>query len=165
MFVLGIDPGLSVTGYAVLEDRAANPRAVAAGVIRTDAINTIGERLRVLYDDLSALIAEFEPQETAVEEVFVNRNLQTASSVGRASGVAILAAARAGCSVHEYTPTAVKLAVAGDGRAAKDRVAVVVARRLGLPAPPRVADAADALAVALCHLQSAGMRRAVERAT
>ncbi len=165
MFVLGIDPGLSVTGYAIVEDRPPGARAVAAGVIRTDAINTLAERLSVLYDDLTALIAEFEPQEAAVEEVFVNRNLQTATGVGRAAGVAILAAAKAGCSVHEYTPTAIKLAVAGDGRAAKDRVAVVVARRLGLEAPPRVADAADALAVALCHVQSSGLRRAVERAT
>ncbi len=164
MFVLGIDPGLSVTGYAILEESTYRPRAVAAGVIRTESLNTTAQRLEVLYDDLAALIAEFEPQEAAVEEVFVNRNLQTATGVGRAAGVAMLAAAKAGCSVHEYTPTAVKLAVAGDGRAAKDRLAEVVARRLGLTAPPKVADAADALAVALCHVQSSGLRRAVERA-
>ncbi len=163
MFVLGIDPGLALTGYAIIEDRPARPRAVAAGVIRTDADRSTAERLVELYDDLSALVAEFAPGEAAIEEVFVNRNLQTATGVGRAAGVAMLAAARAGCRVFEYTPTAVKMAVAGDGAADKAGVASVVARRLGLDAPPAPADAADALAVALCHVQSSGLRRAVER--
>ncbi len=163
MFVLGIDPGLAVTGYAILEDRSARPRAVAAGVIRTDAHRSTADRLAELYEDLAGLIVEFAPGEAAIEEVFVNRNLQTATSVGRAAGVAMLAAARGGCRVFEYTPTAVKMAVAGDGAADKAGVASVVARRLGLPAAPAPADAADALAVALCHLQSSGLRRAVER--
>jgi crossover junction endodeoxyribonuclease RuvC len=96
--------------------------------------------------------------------VFVNRNLQTATSVARASGVAMLAAARAGVAVFEYTPSAVKMAVTGYGDATKDQVQVMVARRLGLAGSPTPADAADALAVALCHLQSVGLRRAVEGA-
>ena len=163
MFVLGIDPGLSVTGYAVLSDEA-RPRAVAAGAIRTDRGDPIEARLAELFRDVEQLIVEFEPAEMAIEQVFVNRNLQTATSVGRASGVILLAGARAGLPVHEYTPTAVKMAVAGAGDAAKTQVQTVVARRLGLGKAPRPADAADALAIALCHLQSSSLRRAVERA-
>jgi len=157
MFVLGIDPGLSLTGYGIVE--AGRPlRAVAAGVVRTNPEAPISDRLAELFDDLSAVIAEFRPEEAAIEEVFVNRNLQTAMSVGRASGVAILAAARAGLRVTEYTPSAVKLAVTGYGDAAKEQVQTMVARRLGLPTAPSPADAADALAVALCHLQATGLR-------
>jgi crossover junction endodeoxyribonuclease RuvC len=124
----------------------------------------MASRLRELYDDLEGVVAQFAPEEVAIEEVFVNRNLQTATSVARASGVAMLAAARAGLAVFEYTPSAVKMAVAGYGDATKDQVQVMVARRLGLAGAPSPADAADALAVALCHLQSATLRRAVEGA-
>jgi crossover junction endodeoxyribonuclease RuvC len=113
-----------------------------------------------LSNDLDDVIAEYEPDEAAIEQVFVNRNLQTATQVGRASGVAILAAARAGLRVHEYTPSAVKMAVTGVGDAPKDQVQAMIARRLGLPEAPRPADAADALAVALCHIQSSGIRLA-----
>lgn len=157
MFVLGIDPGLSLTGYGIVD--AGRPvRAVAAGVVRTDPRAPIAERLNELFDDLGAMIAEYHPTEAAIEEVFVNRNLQTVTSVGRASGVAILAVARAGLRITEYTPSAVKLAVTGYGGAAKEQVQAMVARRLGLTAAPDPADAADALAVALCHLQAVGMR-------
>jgi crossover junction endodeoxyribonuclease RuvC len=163
MFVLGIDPGLSVTGYAVLT-AGARPRAVAAGALRTDPGDPVPLRLAELFGDVEELIAEFSPQEVAIEQVFVNRNLQTATSVGRASGVILLAAQRAGLPVHEYTPTAVKMAVAGVGNADKAQVQQVVARRLGLDTAPKPADAADALAIALCHVQSSSLRRAVERA-
>ena len=139
-------------------------RAVAAGVIRTEPSWPLTARLSELYADLESLITEYRPGEAAIEEVFVNRNLQTATAVGRASGVAILAAARAGIPVHEYTPSAVKLAVAGYGDAAKSQVQAMVARRLGLQAAPGPADAADALAVALCHIQGAGLRRAIQGA-
>jgi crossover junction endodeoxyribonuclease RuvC len=164
MFVLGIDPGLSRTGYGVIEASGTTIRAVAAGVISTAPGDTVASRLRELYDDLEGVVAQFAPEEVAIEEVFVNRNLQTATSVARASGVAMLAAARAGLAVFEYTPSAVKMAVAGYGDATKDQVQAMVARRLGLAGAPSPADAADALAVALCHLQSATLRRAVEGA-
>ncbi len=164
MFVLGIDPGLSRTGYAVVESASGRPRATAAGVIRTDPARPIGERLAELYADLESVIADHRPDEAAIEEVFVNRNLQTATAVGRASGVAILALARGGIAVSEYTPSAVKLAVAGYGDAPKAQVQAMVARRLGLSAAPGPADAADALAVALCHLQGMGLRRAISEA-
>ena len=165
MYVLGIDPGLSVTGYAVVEQVGGRPRAVAAGALRTAAGEPITTRLLELHDDLGRLIAQYRPSEVAVEQVFVNRNLQTATSVGRASGVILLAAAEAGLPVTEYTPSAVKMAVCGAGDAGKAQVQAVVAMRLGLEAAPAPADAADALAIALCHLQASPLRRAVERAT
>jgi crossover junction endodeoxyribonuclease RuvC len=161
VFVLGIDPGLSVTGYGVIVSRGERVQAVAAGALRTSPGSPDAARLAELFADLERLVAEYRPDEVAVEQVFVNRNLQTATAVGRASGVILLAAARAGLLVFEYTPSAVKLAVTGSGDAAKDRVQALVARRLGLGAAPQPADAADALAVALCHLQSSGLRRAV----
>ena len=164
MFVLGIDPGLSATGYGLVEARGIRLRAVAAGAIRTSPASGDAARLAELFADLEALFAEYHPDEMAVEQVFVNRNLQTATQVGRAVGVTLLAAARAGVPVFEYTPSAVKMAVTGSGDAAKDRVQALVARRLGLAGAPRPADAADALAVAICHLQSAGLRRAVAEA-
>lgn len=155
MFVLGIDPGLSVTGYGVIRVDGPRMSAVTAGAIRTDRERPLHERLRELADDLDDLLAEFTVDEAAIEEVFVNSNLQTATSVGRASGVALLCLARAGLTVAEYTPSAVKLAVTGSGDAEKRQVQHLVARRLGLAAAPSPADAADALAIAICHAQAA----------
>ena len=159
MFVLGIDPGLSVTGYGIIEVSDASMRAATAGAIRTNPHDSLPDRLRELADDLESVISEFAPTEAAIEEVFVNRNLRTATSVGRASGVAIVSVARTGIPVAEYTPSAVKLAVCGNGDADKRQVQTMVARRLGLDAPPSPADASDALAVAICHVQSSRLGR------
>ena len=159
MFVLGIDPGLSVSGYGVIETVGTTMRAITAGVIRTGPGDPLPDRLCELASDLEAVVSEFKPAEAAIEEVFVNRNLQTATSVGRASGVAILTVARAGISIAEYTPSAVKLAVTGNGAADKRQVQKMVARRLGLDAPPGPADASDALAVAICHARSSRLAR------
>ncbi|MBU1227103.1 MAG: crossover junction endodeoxyribonuclease RuvC [Actinobacteria bacterium] len=164
MFVLGIDPGLSITGYALVATEGSSMRAVAAGVLRTDRDLPMSVRLAELFGDLEVLIAEHRPEEVAIERVFVNRNLQTAESVGRASGVVLLAAARAGLEVYEYTPSAVKKAIVGVGTAPKKQIQEIVARRLGLQAAPAPADAADALAVAMCHLQSAPLQRAIREA-
>ena len=165
MFVLGVDPGLTAAGYGIIESNRDRFGAIAVGVIRTDPSKSVAARLVELYSDLSELIAEYQPDAAAIEEVFVNRNLQTATAVGRASGVALLAMAQAGLVAAEYTPSAVKMALCGNGRAPKDQVQRVVALRLGLTGPPQPPDAADALAVALCHAQHEPMRRAVERAT
>ncbi|NNC74483.1 MAG: crossover junction endodeoxyribonuclease RuvC [Acidimicrobiia bacterium] len=154
MFVLGIDPGLSRTGYGVIESSGSAMRAVAAGVIRTDPDLAVGTRLFELHRDLGDLVAEYQPEEAAIEAVFVNKNLQTATTVGRASGIAYLVLASAEIPVAEYSPTAVKMAVAGYGKADKDQVQKLVSMRLGLPEAPKPADAADALAIAMCHLQS-----------
>jgi crossover junction endodeoxyribonuclease RuvC len=164
MFVLGIDPGLSITGYALVASTASSMTAVAAGAIRTDRTMPMSERLAELYTDLEALIAEHRPDEMAIERVFANRNLQTIEGVGRASGVALLAGARAGLPVHEYTPSAIKKAIVGVGTAPKKQVQEIVARRLGLAVAPSPADAADALAIAMCHLQSAPLQAAIRKA-
>lgn len=153
MFVLGIDPGLTRTGYGLVR-RGRGTEAVAAGVIRTDPAQPMAARLLELERDLTAVIAEHAPDVVAIERVFTNRNRQTAIAVGRASGVVLLAAARAGLEVAEYSPNQVKLAVTGDGSAPKAAVAAMVARRLSLPGVDGPADVADALAVAMCHTQS-----------
>jgi crossover junction endodeoxyribonuclease RuvC len=154
MFVLGIDPGLSVTGYGLVEG-GHPPRAHLAGVIRTDTDAAIPIRLVELHRGLTDVIADSKPDVVALETVFTNRNLQTAISVGRASGVALLAAAEAGLQVFEYVPTTIKSAVTGDGSANKKQVQQMVTRLLRLAGPPKPADAADALAIALCHLRAA----------
>ena len=161
MFVLGIDPGLTTTGYGLVTD---GPQAVAAGVIRTNPQAAVADRLLELHRDLTGLVAEHHPQVVAIEQVFSNRNLHTVANVGRAAGVAMLVAAQAGLAVHEYTPSSVKRAVAGYGNAPKEQVQKMVAQRLGLAELPRPADAADALAVALCHLQGAALAERVEAA-
>ncbi len=153
MFVLGIDPGLTTTGYGIVASQAGTERPIAAGVIRTDPSAPVPVRLREVYRDLVELIAEHRPEAAAIEQVFVNANRMTAISVARASGVALLALAEAGLEPGEYTPSGVKMALTGSGDATKYQVQRVVAMRLGLPKPPSPADAADALAVALCHVQ------------
>lgn len=156
MFVLGIDPGLSITGYGLVEG-SHPPRAHQAGVIRTDTQRSIPERLLELYHGLTEIVTDTEPDAVALETVFTNRNLQTAMSVGRASGVALLSAAEAGIPVYEYVPTAIKSAVTGDGSANKGQVQQMVTRLLRLEQAPKPADASDALAIALCHLRAAAL--------
>ncbi len=158
MFVLGVDPGLTATGFGVVRKRGSSFEATAAGVIRTDPALSAPGRLADLYADFAALVEETQPEAAAVERVFINKNRLTATRVGQASGVVILAAAQAGVEVFEYTPTAVKAVVTGDGAASKVQVQQMVCRRLGLAAAPSSADAADALAVAMCHIQSTGTR-------
>jgi crossover junction endodeoxyribonuclease RuvC len=157
MFVLGIDPGLSTTGYGLVEG-AHPPKAHRAGVIRTDTGLTTPERLSVLHHGLRQVIADCRPDAVALETIFTNRNLRTAISVGRASGVVMLTAAEAGVPVHESVPTAVKSAVTGDGSANKAQVQQMVARLLHLDKAPQPADASDALAIALCHLRAAPLQ-------
>ena len=153
MFVLGIDPGLTTTGYGVVAVERGDERAIAAGAITTDRETATAQRLLELAGDLRRLIDEYRPVAAAIEQVFVNRNRVTATGVVRASGVAMLALAEAGVPVYEYTPSGVKMALTGAGNADKQQMQRVVAMRLNLPAPPVPADAADALALALCHVQ------------
>lgn len=162
MFVLGIDPGLTRTGYGLVR-RGRGLEAVAAGVIRTDPDLPMAERLVELERDLAGVIADHQPDVAAIERVFTNRNRQTAIGVGRASGVAMLVAARAGLEVAEYSPNEVKLAVAGDGAATKPALASMVARRLAVGVVGGPADVADALAIAICHLQRIRLRARSQR--
>ena len=152
--ILGIDPGSRKTGYGLINANGNKLEYVACGAIKTGD-TALPDRLKQIFDGLNEVIVRHCPRQAAIEEVFVNRNLQTATSVGRASGVALLCLARAGLTVAEYTPSAVKLAVTGSGDAEKRQVQHLVARRLGLAAAPSPADAADALAIAICHAQAA----------
>lgn len=163
MFVLGIDPGLSRCGYGVVERTTRGSRAVAMGVLRTPPHDALPARLGQLQLDLMELITQTAPDVVAVERVFFQPNTRFAMSVGQASGLALAAAHHAGCEVVQYTPNEVKQAVAGYGAAPKEQVQRMVQALLGLPAPPRPADVADALALALTHLANAGMRNRLLR--
>ena len=156
--VLGIDPGLSRCGYGAVTGRGSDSRAVAYGVIRTAPDLPLPERLGRLQAELEALVAELSPSAVAVERVLFQVNVRTAMSVGQASGLALALAARAGIPVVQYSPNEVKLAVAGYGGAEKAAVQDMVVRLLHLAEPPRPPDAADALALALCHLWGAKLR-------
>jgi crossover junction endodeoxyribonuclease RuvC len=163
--VLGIDPGLTRCGFAVIDGRGAGkPTAVSLGVITTPRTDPLPQRLGALRTEFTALIAEFRPDVVAVEQVFFQVNVRTAMSVGQASGLALAEAALAGCEVIQYTPNQVKDAVAGWGGADKVQVQKMVQARLGLTAMPRPADAADAAALALCHLAMAPALRSVPAA-
>jgi crossover junction endodeoxyribonuclease RuvC len=163
--VLGIDPGLTRCGYAVVDGTASGATAVALGVLRTPPEAPLPVRLAALLDDIEGLLVEYAPDVVAVEQVFFQVNVRTAMSVGQASGLALATASRRGCEVVQYTPNQVKDAVAGWGAASKEQVAQMVQRRLGLRSVPRPADAADAAALALCHLATAPMRASVAQAT
>jgi crossover junction endodeoxyribonuclease RuvC len=158
MFVLGLDPGVSRLGYGCLERRPEGPRPVAVGVLTTSPARPLPERLASLQTDLRALLADLCPAAVAVEDIFFQLNVRTAVSVAQASGVALAAAAEARCTVAQYTPNQVKQAVAGYGAAPKAQVQRMVQSLLGLPGRPRPPDAADALALALCHLAMAPLR-------
>jgi crossover junction endodeoxyribonuclease RuvC len=157
--VLGIDPGLSRCGYGAVARSGARFEAVAYGVLRTDPKAALPSRLATLEADLEALVAEIRPGAVAVERVLFQVNARTAISVGQASGLALAVAARAGVSVVQYSPNEVKLAVTGDGAADKAAVQMMVTKLLDLPRAPQPPDAADALALALCHSWRARVER------
>src|SRR4051812_12966424 len=155
VFVLGIDPGLSRCGYGCVESVPGGARAVAVGVLTTPPSSPLPARLAELQRELRALIAEYRPDVVSVERVFFQVNVRTAMSVGQASGLAMAEAASAGCEVAQYSPNQVKEAVAGTGSASKDQVERMVQTLLGISQPLRPVDAADAVALALCHLAHA----------
>ncbi len=163
--VLGIDPGLTRCGYAVVDGRGpGRAKAVSMGVIRTPSTDELPYRLAALRTELVALLHEFRPHVVSVERVFFQVNVRTAMSVGQASGLALCEAAAAGCEVVQYTPNEVKDAVAGYGGAGKEQVQKMVQVRLELAKLPQPADAADAAALALCHLARAPMTRRIAAA-
>jgi crossover junction endodeoxyribonuclease RuvC len=163
--VLGIDPGVAITGFAVIEKGPGGPHAVSVGVIRTPAGETQAIRLLMLRRELAAVLREHAPDALAIERLFFNANARTAMAVGQASGVALATAAESGLEVTDYTPTEVKQAVVGIGNATKPQVQAMVAAVLRLKAPPKPADAADACALAICHINRAALARAVGAAT
>jgi len=149
--VLGVDPGLTRCGLGVVDGRPGRASMVAVGVVRTPGDAEPGERLIYLEQQLQIWIERFQPERVAIERVFADVNVTSVMTTAHATAIAILVAAKAGLPVGFHTPTEVKAAVTGSGRADKTQVTAMVQRILGLAAPPRPADAADALALAVCH--------------
>jgi crossover junction endodeoxyribonuclease RuvC len=153
--VIGVDPGTAITGYGVVgQTNQGNFELLACGVIRTLAHQPMPERLHELYTDFQSLLDEFQPDQIAIEKLFFGRNVTTAITVGQARGVLLLAGAQRQIPIAEYTPAEVKQAISGYGNAEKRQMQEMVQRILQLPELPQPDDAADGVAVALCHLQS-----------
>jgi len=148
--ILGIDPGLRITGFGVIDRRGSKLAYVASGCIKTNDANSLPERIKTILDGIAEIIALHQPQQAAVEKVFVNVNPQSTLLLGQARGAAIAALVTAALPVAEYTALQVKQAVVGHGKAAKEQVQQMVMRLLQLPGTPSP-DAADALACAICH--------------
>lgn len=159
MLILGIDPGTAIVGFGVVLKEGNHLKKVAYGVIRTEAGLPMPRRLNQIYDQLREIIAQYNPDSIAVEQLFFNRNVTTNLTVGQARGVILLAAEQAGKEVAEYTPLQVKQAVVGYGRAEKKQIQEMVKMLLCLQEIPKPDDAADALAIAICHAHSCRMRQ------
>lgn len=162
MLTLGIDPGTAITGYGLVRSEGEANRAVAYGVITTPADLPLGRRLQMLYAGLSSLVVAHLPDQAAVEQLFFSRNVTTALAVGHARGVVLLALADNDVPVFEYTPAQVKQAIVGYGRGRKEQIQEMVRILLHLDAVPTPDDAADALALAICHADAARVRRLLE---
>ncbi len=149
--ILGLDPGFGIVGYGVIDVHGRIETLVKYGAIRTNSKDPIPKRLEKIYDVLSKVLTEFIPDESAIEELYFFRNVTTALSVGEARGVMLLALEKFGVKIYEYTPMEVKLSVTGYGKASKRQVQEMVKVMLKMEEIPRPDDAADALAIALCH--------------
>lgn len=161
MIVLGIDPGTADTGYGVVQSAGSSLHALASGVIQTRAGVPLERRLAEIHGRVDELLGRHRPDALAVEELYFGNNAQTAFAVGQARGVVLLAAGQHRTPTRSYTPQQVKGAVCGHGRAGKEQVSRMVARLLGLPAPPTPDHAADALAVAICELNRGPLAEAL----
>lgn len=151
MRILGIDPGYAIVGYGVVEHERGRNKYISHGAATTPAGMPLHLRLMEIYSDMGILIDKYKPDAVAVEELFFNTNVKTAIQVGHARGVILLACAEKGVELFEYTPLQVKQAVVGYGRAEKKQVMEMTKILLGLSAVPKPDDAADALAIAICH--------------
>ena len=165
MLVLGIDPGTATMGYGLVDNQDEQTKAVCFGTFTTLPNTPLPQRLQQLYQELEALIEAYRPMEVAIEDLFVGTKVRTALAVGQARGVALLAAANHHLPVSEYAPSRVKQTVAGYGRGSKQQVQEMVRLQLGLPQIPQPDDAADALAVALCHIFESRSRAIMSSAT
>lgn len=165
MLVLGIDPGIATTGFGLVKtNQNGEPELVAYGVLSTSATNSASKRLNHLYDQLQELIAQFQPDECALEKLFFSKNIKTAMTVSEARGVIGLCVSQAGYEPAEYTPNEVKQAVTSNGNASKAQVQEMVKAILNMDVIPKPDDAADALAIAICHLSHANYQRMIDEA-
>ncbi len=158
MIILGIDPGIATMGCGVIRYKGNRFEALYYGAIRTSSSMTTDQRLKIIYEELNALIDAYQPEAVVVEELFFNTNAKTAIVVGQARGVAVLAAANRSIEVFEYTPLQVKQGVVGYGRAEKAQVQIMIKTLLNLEKVPKPDDVADALAVAVCHAHSGNFK-------
>ena len=158
MRIIGIDPGTAITGWGVVEGDGDELRPVAYGAITTAAGTPLPRRLQIIYRELTDIIAQWQPESSAIEELFFSKNAKTALAVGHGRGAAMLALANADLPIAEYKPLEVKQAITGHGGADKQQMQQMVKLLLSLDDIPRPDDAADALAVAICHLHSARLR-------
>lgn len=157
MIILGIDPGIAILGYGIVEYNGNTFKTLDYGAVLTDSKETTPNRLNKIYEELGKLLDIYKPDAVAIEELFFNKNAKTAIVVGQARGVAILAAAQRNLEIFEYTPLQVKQGVVGYGRADKKQVQVMVKTFLNLKTVPKPDDVADALAVAICHAHTGRM--------
>ncbi len=154
MIILGIDPGLAIVGFGVIDKCGNKTHVVDYGVINTPKTDTLPNRLKKIYNGMCQLIDKYRPEQVAVEELFFNTNITTGISVAEARGVILLACINSGVKLYEYTPLQVKMGLTSNGRADKSQVQFMVKAILNLKAIPKPDDASDALAVALCHSQT-----------
>ena len=164
MRIVGIDPGCECTGYGIIESNGSDHKAILYGAIKTIPRRPFHERLLKIYNELNGILAREQVSVMAVEEVFYSANVDSALKLGHARGVVLLAAAQHGLTVYEYSPLEIKKGVVGYGRAAKEQIQSMVALLLGLSQPPTPDDAADALAVALCHAHRMKAAELLQRA-
>ena len=160
MIILGIDPGIAIVGWGVVEYSGSRFRTLGYGSIETPAGMATEQRLSLIYDGIKQLIETYHPEHMAVEELFFNTNQTTGIRVAEARGVIIMCAYRLGVKIFEYTPLQVKQSIVGYGRAEKKQVITMVTMFLGLQKPPKPDDTADALAIAVCHAHSGSSRLA-----
>jgi crossover junction endodeoxyribonuclease RuvC len=163
MLVLGIDPGTAITGWGVVGKEGNELTLIDYGTVRTSQDSPMPQRLQTIYGELGQVISTHQPTSVAVEQLFFSKNVRTAMVVGQARGVALLAVADAGVPLHEYTPLEVKQSVVGYGKATKEQVQKLVQMLLGLDFVPQPDDAADAIAVAICHLHSERLERLLDQ--
>lgn len=158
MRIIGIDPGIAITGWGVVEGEGQTLEMIANGVVTTPAKTPLPDRLQTIYQELTEIITQWQPESSAIEELFFSKNAKTALAVGHGRGVAMLALVNGGVSITEYKPLEVKQAVTGHGGSDKRQIQQMVKLLLNLDEIPRPDDAADALAVAICHVHSARLR-------
>ncbi len=154
MIILGIDPGYAIVGFGILSAAGGRQELIRCGAINTEAGVPMPQRLLRIAEDLESLMTQFKPDVMAIEELFFNNNITTGIGVAQARGVIVMTAAKLGVPIAEYNPSQVKQAVVGYGKAEKQQVMEMTKRLLRLPAVPKPDDAADAVAIALCHARS-----------
>jgi crossover junction endodeoxyribonuclease RuvC len=163
MLVLGIDPGTAITGWGLVRRDGDALALVEYGTVSTPPDAALPQRLQTIYRELGEILARYQPSAVAVERLFFNKNARTAMAVGQARGVALLAVADAGLPLREYTPLEVKLSVCGYGRASKEQIQKLVQMLLTLDFVPQPDDAADAIAIAICHIHSSRLEALVAK--